>query len=349
MVGFVAHAPEFINGGERCDVLILGSSLMLAPSLRMGDFSRRQGLYGSPDIVVHSSIYERALQACSGRQLQIENLAVPGSMLSDQHLIWQEFLRHRGSGAVPLLVLTVSPRDFQDNTVGRRYQNSPVQQVFSCYRQLHCFWPENFTQAALQSYLRSLGQFQRLVFRLIRTDFADFFCHQLSRPLNLWSGSHGPAHVQSGEQDWAAEMAEPVSFAESRMKVSKSLAEYGQRYRPADWSSYSVQKEELQRILGECRAAGIAVVVVNMPVSRDNMAVLDPAQGADLAQWLPAAALAQGASYLDLNNGGRGREPSMFADSCHLNRNGSQCFVSEFSAGLASSSAFKRAFPGREP
>lgn len=112
-----------------------------------------------------------------------------------------------------------------------------------------------------------------------------------------------------------------------------NLPEYRMRYKSFKKRLFDVQFAFLNRLAEYCQSQGIQLVLVNMPLTRDNVAIMPPGFYDFYMTSVRGAATKYDARFIDLN------KPDVFdqrcfADSVHLNGLGGKKFFEVLSASL---------------
>lgn len=119
-----------------------------------------------------------------------------------------------------------------------------------------------------------------------------------------------------------------------------NLSEYQFRYRKVSRKQFNEQISYLAKLLDICRNRKIAVILVNMPLTRDNMGIMPEGFYRNYLDRVEAVATAGGADWLDLN------KPSdfpqrFFSDSVHLNTRGGRRFFDVLTEKLAQNEKYR--------
>jgi hypothetical protein len=123
--------------------------------------------------------------------------------------------------------------------------------------------------------------------------------------------------------DTRSEVEEGMFIVKAHQEKSfqDNTAEYRKRYRTANENIFCVQARFLQMLLALCKDSGIAVIVVNMPVTAQNMQLLPAGTYERYLQVLSAESDKHGATFIDLNQDPR-FTPDDFYDTIHMNAGG---------------------------
>ncbi|MBX9669018.1 MAG: DUF1574 domain-containing protein [Candidatus Obscuribacterales bacterium] len=282
----VSKLPPCLSSAENPEVLLLGSSLVLVPSVRCDDtFHGRKTRYDRwyyrnvIDEYTKADFFQDALAKASGKQRNVIDLAVAASMMSDQYLILKKYL---DSGKTPrLIVCGVAPRDFLDNL----RQDPEKTPTYSILADLTCI-------NDLMESKRSKEAIANFAFGYIcdayknRRDYSTVLTGLASRttghPVDLYQATHEKEKdVDTSTMDLLAEPKEDASVLsaakpiyEARENRLLDLKEYRRIYLPVNDRVFKLQMGYLEKFLSLAYSKNIPVVLVEMPVTRENLALL---------------------------------------------------------------------------
>ncbi len=349
VVRLVARIPEYVYGAEKKPIVILGSSLIIAPPEGVAYEVNDANDTSWEKSITHRAIrYSEEIQKHTGENLGVEILACPAAMVSDQLCILREMLR---SNNVPrLLVFTVAPRDFIDNQVGDGIDSTWVQQIFPL-RSRRTLVPGDLSPQALKTCYKS----HRTFIDIVRRQFGNDFKSKLSAYL--------PERKKDGDSKAVKPTANaalqlppanvPKVIAAKTTAIAKAaddpfantLRDYKQRYDPPNQRQFKVQVHAFEEMLEMAKAAKIKIMIVEMPVTADNLALLKPAQRADYQNTIADLATKYDAPLVDFNLEKLVHfDRSDFDDCVHLSIKGGKKFIPLFAEIVSKSSAFKAAF-----
>jgi len=108
--------------------------------------------------------------------------------------------------------------------------------------------------------------------------------------------------------------------------------EYKRRFKDYDPAKLAIQEKFLTKLLAHCKEQNIEVMVVNMPLTPQNMALMP--DGAYDKYFSSTKKLVQssGGRFVDLNNGSFGIEN--FKDTAHMNSAGGKKLVESITASI---------------
>ncbi|RTL34888.1 MAG: DUF1574 domain-containing protein [Candidatus Melainabacteria bacterium] len=332
----VAKLPPLMQSRENADVLIVGASGILFPSVRCDDaFYQRQTRYDDWYMKYKiwsyskSDYFANLLSKRLGKDISIANSAVGGCMMSDQYLILNKYL---ASGKKPKMILLFSgPKDFLDNHRTKIEKTSTYVQladfpirvgdILQGNTRYDTAIPE-LTEAIMQSVSS---------FYFYRDDYRAMLAHETSKlthhPEDLKKamvmlGTEDKTPLTKQQKEEAKERAD-AKFAPS--KDAKDLALFRKIYLPINTAQFETQTKYFEKIIALAKEHNIPLQVTFMPLTPQHTAVLPPetwatykrtvrsiAEKAHIACWDPVQ---------DVNF-----QPQDFEDSAHLDAAGGQKF-----------------------
>jgi hypothetical protein len=366
IVAKAAIAPQYIYSPESKNIVILGSSLIMAPSENLNDLDGVAiGNPGSETAAPRGLIYVDGLKKVTGLNLSTKVLGVPGALTSDQTLITNELIA--GGKAPQLLVLTYAPRDFMSNDIGDDIDFTPTARVFHFASLDHGFLPTSFDPQIIRkcfdSHTGFIDSVRRFYLRAIREKTCQFTNH----PYSLFESMQKETQTKptaplavAAATTIAAQNAAPVTapidgqkqspadIAKARHEevLKKDLELYRTRYWPINEKKIKTQMAQLEKLMASASKAQLPVVLVGMPLSAKNIEVLGEANRLRLENQIKEMATRYQIEVIDFNDLPDKLKFAQdeFIDSVHLNKPGSTRFVSLFSTTLAQTKAFGRAF-----
>lgn len=343
----VAKLPEFLGSSDKPDVVLTGTSLFLHPAVRCDDaLNGRRTRYDAAYIRNHIDEYRRAeylekeLQKRLGQPAVVANLATAGGLMSDQFLIFSKCLQ---AGKHPkLLVCDIAPRNFLDNNQKDCFK-TPVYVALADYASFNSLIEEKASFDTICRY--AIGSFWHFFrespdYKLVAMNW---LAKSTGRPATLFEATSKPQVQGSSEasrkdQHGAATgsaratSVAPAVTSERRHdapdyteKPNKliDLDAYRRMYLPVDEKFCSLQFRYLQKMLALAKDNNVRVLLVAMPLSRENKDLL-PAEFLPRF-WSEVTEIANryGASIckpeedvaFDLKD---------FEDSAHLNKQGGE-------------------------
>jgi len=354
VVRLVARIPEYVYGPEHDPVVILGSSLIIAPPDKAV-----YEVHDAAETSWENSIARRAVRysdeisALAGRKVGLAILASPAAMVSDQCCILREMAN---SNKMPrLLVFTIAPRDFMDNQVGDGIDKTWIQTIFPL-RSRKTLLPAGISLEALSNCYK----WHAAYIDVVKRHFVSGFKSKLIKPFDQLVGrtqTSAAADTVKAEikQDPSKAAGKPVAAValspEETLKkqkeyIQKVLSDYRIRYNPPNRKRFLLQAKYFEEMLELAKAADAKVLIVEMPLPRENLALVKPAQQAEFQKTVQSLATRYGAEVYDFNHGplSVSFEETDFDDGAHLSVSGGKKFIPLFARTVAQSGAFKKSF-----
>lgn len=318
----VANLKGFLdNKGANPAILILGSSQMLFPAVRCDeDVQHKRHRYDSWFIrhCINGSLdpiyFGQVLRSKKGTPVSVVNLAVQGSIVSDQLLLLQRAIER---GKTPQVVfLELAPRALLDN-MHKRTTATPIHQVLADFSAV----PELFKNGAInkEAVTQAPGYFW--YFYKVKADYRTLIVNLtaalLNRPLNNWEVSQGIRHKVSDnlinpEMAWQVDYQPPQKYHD--------LAMYDAIYNPPDPAFWQKEENDLRSLLALASRHGIRIIIVDMPETAKNLALLSPVYNAKYRALIDSLEK-QNLPVMRLHQSGLFNEAD-FEDSAHLNADG---------------------------
>ncbi|MBA3858177.1 MAG: hypothetical protein C0507_14830 [Cyanobacteria bacterium PR.3.49] len=307
-------APPVVMFGSS----LIGSATFSADSVTMKNFR---------DCVLdrRAATLEKDLKQRLGKGTEVFNASIPGSMASDAYLISRALFK--ADDKPQLVIIGVNPRDFIDNTVTAPADTEPFQ-FFSRYVGLgnlaraafsdpFAFLDWNFHQYLPLKRLNS--KLAEVASNLARVgqNGEDAHPRTLVSHLNKKRGilqvfMGGGLDIRKGE--WLIPYPMPYGFQDN-------MPEYMRRYKSTKTSLYPAEKKFFNAFLARLKDENIKVLVVNMPATVPNRALLPDSFWHEFKTYLSSTSTKYGAEYLDLSDDFRFISTD-FLDTVHLNSMG---------------------------
>ena len=317
----VSKLSNFLTSSENPDVVILGSSLVLVPSARCDEKAEGKKPNYDPWFYTRhipeyskSDYFAAQLQNKLGLNLSVKNLGVASSVMSDHQGILEAML---GAGKKPrLVILGIAPRDFLDNTIPKP-MNTPTRYFLTEYHD-KSIMPESFTQEGLEKYPSKLEHRFKKVFAYVKTHALDVACNV---------SKHPPT----------ADFVSIGGDGSVRPNKMADLDRYKNLYNPPNFEMLNVQAGYLRDFLITAERHNVNVLVVNMPLTRENLAALDPEALKEYKHQINKLAINYKATFLDLGTANYSKND--FEDCCHLNTAGGEKYFADLIGAVKSDSS----------
>lgn len=249
--------------------------------------------------------------------------------------------------------MTYAARDFMDNEVADRIAITPTRRVVTFINKRQSFLPGALSWNAINDCFSNHVLFADLLRRHWLRSLSVLACNSTGHPMTLWDG----ARIMRSKNDSSDAALPAEASADSALDEKNEAGEraklikldlelYNKRYNPYNATRTNKQLSFLHDLLAECKQHGTRVLMVGMPVSPANNALLKPGIYTALDSKILKLASAYGAAVIDINT-----LPNMqfnqddFNDTVHFTRAGSERFVPVFTSCVLGSATFKQAFP----
>jgi len=277
-------------------IVLLGSSLMMYPFWYVDSEPHPH----CADSIVehhHAEALQARLRKVGLARSTVYNLATPLQMVSDSYMYACNYLK--GSKAPRAIVIGVSPREFYDSE-------------FKSAEDTVNFTDQGWNVAGkhiARFYFRSWEQ------------YADFTLRKLSF-------LYGQRSVM--QQFLAARLLSMYGQSVGTGAQSTfGLCKFKQHYAGIGTARLHAQYKFLQRLCGHCRAQNIKIILVNMPIPRQNRALLPPGLYTRYESDLGKLASQEHIAYLNLAERREFAGASNFVDAVHMNQFGGERLIND--------------------
>lgn len=302
------------------DVVLLGSSLMMN-ALHGGDSTR----YNRPENAAfhHRSYYfEELLKKKYDKPVRTFAFAIGGQMASDAYVLSSRLLT--GDRKPKTIIYGIAPRDFMDNTlaspastetfryVGRIRDLSDVEwdaRKGFWERVEHVFTKTSFLYQKRLDFVYLQNQAMKQVLTALGQKNMDI----TKAPFEL----RGIAFIQLPEDTGPSDLCF-TPYDEHQAKYADNLDQYRYRYLPFKPKIYQTQLSYLEKLMKFAHDNDVEMVLVNMPITKDNMDIMPPHFYDIYKRDVLALVAKYDSRIIDLND--QQRFPKKyFEDSVHLN------------------------------
>jgi len=323
---------DFRQQQQAPDVVLLGSSLMMN-ALHGGDSTH----YNRPENAAfhHRSYYFEELQKQKyGKDVRTFAFAIGGQMASDAYVLSSRLLI--GDKKPKTIVYGIAPRDFMDNTLASPASTETFRYVGRIrdlsdeeWEARKGFWErvEHVLSKVSFLYQKRLDfvYMQHQVMKQALTALGQKNMDVTKAPFEL----RGIAFIQLPEDTGPSDLCF-TPYNEKEAKYADNLDQYRYRYLPFKPKIYHTQLSYLEKLMKFAHDDGIEMVLVNMPITKDNMDIM-PANFYDIYKKDVLALVSKyNAKIIDLNDQQRFPK-NYFEDSVHLNGLGAVNFFDTLS------------------
>jgi len=301
-----------VNGfnalNQRPTVVLLGSSLIMHPFWAM-DAEVNKGI---PDIFHYhgSKAFERKLGQDGAANQRIYNFAIFGQMISDAYIYVNEYLK--GDKKPDVLMFGIAPRDFYDADLPSPTATFTFKRLIGLDnfgRYADSYFPgwqdkADWLASHVCYFYGKRWRLQHEVGKVVDRAYTTLGVPNEDLSLTPTKDTAGFMLNGSAEQRWGS-----------------STREYHRRYHDIENKDLSIQEGFLRKLLALCGERHIKVVLVNMPLSEKNRALLPPGFYDKFRNKVADMANRPGVEFVDL-----GASPAFqqddFWDTAHLNQAG---------------------------
>jgi len=314
------------------NVALLGSSLMVSA------VNNSDAMYMQKELNLanyHHAIYlDKLLTEKFGGSFKTYNLAGPGQMPSDAYMTLQTMLKtHQRPDVV---VYGVAPRDFYDSSM-----SSPVDT--EAFRFLHRLvnlddsWNKYFKspwdklnfilERDVYLYGNALD-ISMIVHDKVEQQLDKYFPPKQGKgAFTYWDRIKLLPDYKPGEIHPLAVVVHPQNPSEPPT-FSDNTPEYQERYKNPDLKIYKIQHFFLLKLVELCKRERIELVVVNMPITLDNIRVLGSDKYMGYVNALRTMAIQHKVPAFDLNDFALYTRED-YHDGVHLNAFGGNKFLNQ--------------------
>jgi hypothetical protein len=310
------------------NVALLGSSLMVAAVNNCDANFLERPL----DLTEHhtSEYLNRKLENTFGGMFRTYNLSAPGQMPSDAYLTLRAMLStaHRPD----VVIYGVAPRDFIDSQMSNPTDTEPFRFLKRVVSTDDC------AGGLFRDPLGRLSWFieRNLYFAHHAIDWQMLSERKVRRALAILapvpSGTNSYSYWQrakllpkykAGEINPQAVIASPLKMEDIPDRFTDNTGEYLERYKHVDRHTYKTQRYFRNKIAELCKKERIELVVINMPIAKENINVLGPQTYLDYVRELATWAQAKQVPFFELNYFHLYKKEH-YHDYVHLNAYGGQ-------------------------
>ncbi len=336
------------NSAQKPQIAIFGSSLMMA-ALHGGD-----AVYtGLPqNVVIHhrSQLFKDLVKKHTGATVDNFAFALGGEMVSDAYVLLAQMLEQKEHPRC--LIYGIAPRDFTDNTLPSVASTEIYKYAERLTDLTNLDMEARPSLAAKAEYY--LGKFcfiygHREDLLYIQHHWAQSLAKKLLGYKNV-ELNITPLHIRGQA---FLELPEDCAVNEGFVTPPKveqepyldNTAEYRGRYRKINAKQFALQMQYLERILTLAQKNKIEVILVNMPLTAENISLMPANFYSDYLKQVQNLTGKGGCTLVDLNSASLFTKDK-FADSVHLNNRGGKYFFEVLVRQLAQDKATRQMLTG---
>jgi hypothetical protein len=326
---------EYLDQHQAPSVALLGSSLMMHPVSRQdADFLKRDLDY----VHHHKSEYLSSLvsEKLGLRTASCFNFALPGSMISDDYIVAKALFRT--DRKPKLLVLGLSLRDFIDSGVSCPAATPPfrylkrfvdVSDVISIA--MPQFWHriDYYVGNAIYLWSKKLDTqviLAEAVKQTLSPKVSSFCVPSLIERADPTKNLPSNLRSEVEERMFIVRSHQPYSWEDNS-------AEYRKRYRIKHRDMFDIQTVFLGKLLDYCRSSDIPVLIVNMPLTEQNLALMPEGYYNRYLAMLERTAREKCCPFLNLNDRSTFTRAD-FYDTSHMNSAGGKKLLDQIAGAI---------------
>jgi hypothetical protein len=337
------------NERQEHNVALLGSSLMVSAVTCCDANYLNRGL----DLTEHhgAEYFDHCLQKKFGGSFHTYNLSAPGQMPSDAYLTLKGMLA--AANRPDIVIYGVAPRDFIDSSLSNPTDTEPFRFLNRLVSTDECagglfrdplgklqwFIDRNlyFAHYSLDMQLANEEMQRKMLDKVAPVPYP-------AHAYTYWQRASLLPRYKAGEIHPNAISTHPVTPSQAVESFRDNTAEYIERYNKPDLQTYRTQFYFLARLAQLCRKERIELVIVNMPITKQNISILKPEKYLDYIVALRNFAQMQGMrACWDLNDFTVYNQGD-YHDFVHLNAFGGAKFFDYLTERLSAETETKNAF-----
>jgi hypothetical protein len=305
--GYLEHTPN---------IILAGSSLLLRPEWSVDRTLHLHEPWGKRTIISASDYHlaqglDNQLASSGFEDPHVYDLAAGGALISDAYLLFYHYLKSHPKPSV--VVLDCAPRSFNDSGVTR----PDCTDIFDCcFRlqdlpELRRFYLNGFDATA--NYLCSRLYFMYHHRQWLVSEAKERISSSISTVSRF-------IHSDLSTTQRACNTSSSATISKSAAKTKQdNLCEYQFRYSQTNRLLLAPQLKFLRLFANLCDAKQIKLIVVNMPLTRENRDLLPSGFYSDFTKDV-ATAIGPRATFINLAHAEWSSD--CYDDSVHLNAKG---------------------------
>ncbi|MDX2106149.1 MAG: DUF1574 family protein [Candidatus Melainabacteria bacterium] len=292
------------SAAQKPDVAFFGSSVVEVPLALMDD---------KDEYVSIAKTAQAELSDYCKTKKSVYVYAIEAGLISDQLLIFNRLLEWGKLGKHN--VLAVTPRDFGDSRI-------PAKNLSDTYRSL--LLPGDFD-----------------LLPLYHDSFIDWTDYILTRTVYIYKNKSTLSNYIKGffAGVETSILGLPASIAQEKPtdqeRFQNTLNEYVQVYDYLEKNdSLKIQTAFLERLVSFCKKQNVEIILVNLPLTAENRALMKPGFYDKFSDTLKKIALENSTTYIDFSSDPKFAGHDVFHDSAHLNKLGGKRLIESLAPQL---------------
>lgn len=321
------------------DVVLLGSSVVTAPVMQSEAIALGQPF---PRMTYRrSTVLERDLGRDLGSEPRVFCLASGGQMVSDAYLVAREMLQVQRPPVA--IVYGIAPRDFQDNLL----MGIDCTEVFQALA--HLDDASTLLNSPKLTFDRKMAIVMSRMWALwrYRADLRTYITLRIKKTMEATlpyvvfdklgpDGKIKPQRKGQYPEEARGTLKAWPNVALEHLTPEQTKNEYFLRYNPMTPDMVATEKDYLDRLLSLCNQKGVPILLVNMPLSAENMSLMPKGLYAQYLDTVKQACSKYDIDFVDMNSK-PWNDSTNFVDTVHLLPSTSAGFLSALSEEIARS------------
>lgn len=319
------------------DVVLVGSSLLMHV-LHGGDAEYLQ--LPQNEVLHHRAcMLEDLLYKKTGVKVHSFAFALAGQMASDAYSLCTTLLG--GANKPKVIIYNIAPRDFIDNTLG-----SPAStEIFKYMSRLggakDMAWQARTTLWEKTEYILeklSATYEHRSYFLYLQQRYAKAILKLIGyKPTDEIHTPFALRRLSLIDQPEDMGTNERICLPNLKASFVDNSDEYRRRYQPFKAKSFLTQVAYLEKLTKWCKQEGIELTLVNMPLTDDNIKLLEPGVYEIYMRNMKQLAADHNLKFIDLQDSGK-YDKSLYCDTAHMNGKGGLKFFQALADKLTNGS-----------
>jgi hypothetical protein len=322
-----AKMLNYLSNSADPSVVLMGSSLLLSPSQKTDLDTDKIGQSSFANDYDQAEYFQKQFQSKTGVQVDVKNLAMRGCMASDYGLILKRLWQ---CNKKPKLVVCVTaPAEFMSN-------DQPVVEETYVHQALlnSKFWQTNPPLEVAGNKLEKLAAPHNLeaiehFLGYCKQELSLYLSDKSGHPIDMYNAvkkMHNETIASAGS--WCAQQPLP-----SLTNTLADLKQFKQRYQPPNYKLFEAHARNFADMMRFSHEQGIPLVVVNMPITGPNKALIDKGLLRRYYDLMSETARANQIPYLNIDES-NSYQIADFSDSTHLGLQGGRKFFAQLAQDL---------------
>lgn len=310
---FKAIVTEIRQRSNAGSTMVIGSSVVSLPIWKCDIPLVKPG--GRLNLQ-RSAWLERYLTERNALKDEVVNASLSGAFVSDQFLLVDKLCMDKQKPA--LLIYGIVPRDFMDSCLSG-YSRTPIFHLLVGPSDV--FRLSNLLFTCFQEKADFILSKACYMF-----DHRGIFQHKFNSRLTDIANSIAGSTSETKDKPLKFDPKNPLAFYDRKALWARSIKEYTSRYSYFNVAQFEKQKEFLNALITLCSERNIELVLVNMPLTKDNTDLMPKDLYRLYHEFISEVARKRDVPLIDLQGHGQYTD-SDFVDTAHLNEKGGAKFL----------------------